>query len=223
MLGAGCWMLVLLDAGYWILDAGCWMLDAGCWILDAGYWMLMTTALISLNLNYLIMKTAKRTSKSNKDLDETKDDKKHLQPDEANLDLPGVEDIPGQEHIHPPKFKEFADTTISSDDEEGAAIFDEEDEIAGKSNVTAQERRDLKNAAEKSGAVVDDINLEDAQLDDRDEDGELLNEGTDVSGSDLDVPGSEEDDKDEVIGEEDEENNSYSLDSEDEDDSTSKQ
>ena len=94
-------------------------------------------------------------------------------------------------HIHPPKFKEFADTTISSDDEEGAAIFDEEDEIAGKSNVTAQERRDLKNAAEKSGAVVDDINLEDAQLDDRDEDGELLNEGTDVSGSDLDVPGSE--------------------------------
>ena len=34
---------------------------------------------------------------------------------------------------------------------------------------------------------------------------------SDRSGDDLDVPGSEEDDANEEIGEEDEENNSYSL------------
>jgi len=44
-----------------------------------------------------------------------------------------------------------------------------------------------------------------------DDDGEMLNEGSDRSGRDLDVPGSEDDDADEKIGEEDEENNSYSL------------
>ncbi len=38
------------------------------------------------------------------------------------------------------------------------------------------------------------------------------------SGRDLDVPGSEDDDADEAIGEEDEENNAYSLDEENEDD-----
>ncbi len=35
--------------------------------------------------------------------------------------------------------------------------------------------------------------------------------GDDVSGGDLDIPGSELDDKDEAIGNEDEENNYYSL------------
>lgn len=38
-----------------------------------------------------------------------------------------------------------------------------------------------------------------------------LRENLDVTGDDLDVPGSEEDDADEEIGEEDEENNYYSL------------
>jgi hypothetical protein len=38
-----------------------------------------------------------------------------------------------------------------------------------------------------------------------------LTEKKDAAGNDLDVPGSELDDKDELIGEEDEENNYYSL------------
>lgn len=53
-----------------------------------------------------------------------------------------------------------------------------------------------------------------AGLDDRDNDGELLNERTGdaaSTGEDLDVPGSEADDANELIGEEDEENNYYSL------------
>ena len=56
----------------------------------------------------------------------------------------------------------------------------------------------------------DDELLKAAELDNTDDDGELLNEGTDLSGEDLDIPGSDFDDYDELIGEEDEENNSYS-------------
>ena len=61
--------------------------------------------------------------------------------------------------------------------------------------------------------TTDNQQLKKASLDSTDEDGELLNENTyaqDYTGEDLDVPGAEEDDRDEVIGEEDEENNSYS-------------
>lgn len=72
------------------------------------------------------------------------------------------------------------------------------------------EERALLDAA---GEDDEERGLHRAELDDRDDDGELLNEvsaATDKSGRDLDVPGSEDDDDMEDIGEEDEENNSYS-------------
>jgi len=47
-------------------------------------------------------------------------------------------------------------------------------------------------------------------LENTDEDGEPLNEAIEQSGEDLDVPGAEDDDENEAIGEEDEENNLYS-------------
>jgi hypothetical protein len=169
--------------------------------------------------------TKNRTNEIVTDLPETKDDKQHLQPDEGTLDLPNVKDIPGQEHIHPLIAGEFADTTISSDDEEGVGVLDEEDdEVAGDNttNVSKEEKKALRDASEKM-PDEDEENLEKAQLDKQDEDGELLNEKTNLSGSDLDIPGSEEDDFNEEIGEEDEENNSYSLDAEDEDNSISKE
>lgn len=169
--------------------------------------------------------TKKKSLRLNTDLAESADDKKHLQPDEASLDLPEVNDIPGQEHIHVPEFKEYADTTISSDDEEGVGVLDNEDDtdVTAESNVTKDERKALRDAANKNPDVKDEDNLARAQLDNTDEEGEVLNEKVNVSGSDLDVPGSEADDANEEIGEEDEENNSYSLDSEDEDDSISHQ
>jgi len=169
--------------------------------------------------------TKKKPSGTNTDLAESADDKKHLQPDKAILDLPEVKDIPGQEHIHVPDFKEYADTTISSDDEEGVGVLDNEDDtdVNAESNVTKAERKALLDAANKNPDVQDEDNLERAQLDNIDDDGEMLNETVNVSGSDLDVPGSEDDDANEEIGEEDEENNSYSLDGEDEDESISHQ
>ena len=60
----------------------------------------------------------------------------------------------------------------------------------------------------------DDERLRKTELDETDDDGDELNEGsmaTDVSGADLDTSGTDEDDANESIGEEDEENNTYSL------------
>jgi hypothetical protein len=133
---------------------------------------------------------------------------------EITMDLPDVKDIPGQEHIHPPKMKAFSDTTISSDDEEGKNIpglHDEEDDQMNDETTVSSSEADLLERTENSTAGQDDLNQTRATLDNRDEDGELLNEEVDASGSDLDVPGAEDDDANEEIGEEDEENNSYSL------------
>lgn len=52
------------------------------------------------------------------DLTDSPSDIERLQPEYTTIDLPDVNDIPGQEHVHPPSLGELADTTISSDDEE---------------------------------------------------------------------------------------------------------
>jgi hypothetical protein len=79
-----------------------------------------------------------------------------------------------------------------------------------EANVSNQEKELLQRSSE-SMATDDDEAVRQASLDATDEDGELLNEEVNVSGEDLDVPGSEDDDANEAIGEEDEENNAYSL------------
>lgn len=61
---------------------------------------------------------------------------------------------------------------------------------------------------------MDDPDPEEPMLDTTDEDGDPLNEqhpSYGLEGADLDVPGSERDDGNEAIGEEDEENNYYSF------------
>lgn len=162
------------------------------------------------------MKAKKKT-----DLPNSPKDKKHLKSEEFKIDMPDVKDIPGQENINVPPLGEFTDTTISSADEKGAGILDnpdEQDEVSDQfnANVTKDERRVLDDAAKKVN-TTDQKNLDSAALDQYDEDGELLNEKTNKSGSDLDVPGSELDDGNEEIGEEDEENNPYRVDEENED------
>ena len=195
------------------------------------------------------------------DIKDSKRDEDRLTQEKANLDLPEVKDIPGQENIKVPDFKEMADTTISSGDEEGTGILsvddadatserlgsaqeiDENDLIIDQDEDEAEEELDEEDAADKSEDDLDitddsvdpesdvsedekialerssiDVDTPDnealyeAQPDDRDFDGEKLNEDSDdVSGKDLDVPGAEDDDANEEIGEEDEENNEYSL------------
>jgi hypothetical protein len=158
----------------------------------------------------------KKAGRKKTDLADSLDDKKHLKPDEGTLDLPDVKDIPGQEHVRPLPAGEMADTTISSADEEGAGILDtEEDEDinSSDSNVSPVEKELLQQSSESMG-TKDDLQLRQAALDKTDEDGTLLNEKTDLSGKDLDVPGPDEDEFDE---DDDEENNPTSLNDDKED------
>ena len=161
----------------------------------------------------------------NTDLPDNEHDIARMQPEEVILDLPDVNEIPGQEHIHVPRMKEMQDVTIASDDEEGVGIFgddeDGEDDFdepleftGGDGDVSRMEQGLLAKSADASGSDEDDEIMAISGLDDTDEDGEVLNEGsfdTDASGSDLDTSGTDEDDDLENIGEEDEENNLYSL------------
>lgn len=162
------------------------------------------------------MKTTKKRD-DDVDLEESKRDKELLQPDKGTLDLPEVKDIPGQEHVRPFLPGEMADTTASSADEEGVGLLDTEQEIITErtNDVTSTEKELLQRSSE-SMASKEDEQRRQAQLDKTDEDGTPLNEKINYSGSDLDVPGSDQDDADEKIGAEDEENNSYSLSDEEE-------
>jgi hypothetical protein len=149
----------------------------------------------------------------NIDLPDSPRDRKELKREETTLDLPDVKDIPGQEHVHAPNFDEYADTTISSDDEEGENIWADEETTEESSTVSETERKLLDDSANDM-PTKDEQSLRRAGLDSVDNEGVPLNEKTSsnaISGSDLDVPGAEEDDQNEDIGEEDEENNPYSL------------
>lgn len=157
------------------------------------------------------MKNTENKSSVNEDIHDNPRDIKHLRSEETILDLPEVKDIPGQEHIRPPKMNEFKDSTLSSSDEEGKDIFDREEELTDNESAITPEEKELLQRSENSMGGEEDQNLEKARLDYVDEDGEELNQQIDFSGKDLDVPGAEEDDASEEIGEEDEENNSYSL------------
>jgi len=156
------------------------------------------------------MKTKER--KRSDDLPESENDKRQLKPDKATLDLPEVKDIPGQEHVRPFLPGEMADVTISSADEEANDLFDtDEDIITDKATDVTNTERGLLQRSSESMATGEDEQLNSATLDNADEDGTLLNEKVNRSGTELDVPGSENDDANEAIGEEDEENNTYSL------------
>ena len=149
----------------------------------------------------------------NSDLKDPARDEQKLKNEEVTLDLPDVKDIPGQEHVHPPNPGEYADTTISSADEEGDNIWRNEDISDDSSAVSETERRLLDDSANDM-PTRDEQSLRRASLDSTDNEGESLNEKSSfnaISGSDLDVPGSGDDDTHEDIGEEDEENNPYSL------------
>ena len=156
--------------------------------------------------------TREKNNRITDDLPETSDDKKQLQPDEATLDLPDVKDIPGQEHVRPLPPGEMADTTISSADEEANDLLDtDEDTTMDRTSNVSNEEKELLRQSSESMATNEDEQLKFGAVDDTDEEGEPLNEKIDRSGSELDVPGSEEDNANEEIGEEDEENNLYSF------------
>jgi len=153
------------------------------------------------------------------DLEDSPRDIDRLKREETTIDLPEVSDIPGQEHIHVMPLGELADTTISSDDEEGAGILDDlnDEDNPGISVNTDAQRKISDERIPRSGyndLRTTDNQLKRTSLDSTDFENTPLNQSSqerDRTGADLDVPGSDGDDANENIGEEDEENNSYSL------------
>jgi hypothetical protein len=94
-------------------------------------------------------------------------------------------------------------------DKNDQAAFNEYDD----SLITPAEKAMLDEILRNDPLSEDEIELNNAKLDNTDEDGDLLNEQSsadDATGEDLDIPGAGLDDADEAIGEEDEENNGYS-------------
>src|SRR5688500_10731461 len=95
-------------------------------------------------------RTEQRSSAPN-DLPDSPQDREKLRPEETTIDLPDVSDIPGQENVSAPPLGELADTTISSDDEEGRNIFNDEDDtevnyvMGTEADVRKDERRALEN------------------------------------------------------------------------------
>ncbi len=163
------------------------------------------------------------------DIHDSPQDEEKMKSETVIIDLPDVSDIPGQENIVVPAIGEMQDSTISSDDEEGLGLFGDDDAdedtdlvMGNEADVSSTERTLLKRADEDM-PLEDDPSLREAELDKTDNEGDKLNEGssaTDVSGGDLDMSGVDEDDKMEDEGEEDEENNDYSLGSESNDNVT---
>jgi hypothetical protein len=153
------------------------------------------------------------------DIKDPEKDQVKMQAETIVIDMPEVKDIPGQENIIPPRLLEMEDMTISLADEEGEGLLDdlnkEDDQAAASANggnVTPAERKLLKKSAGHQ-PTAETTDFERLTLDEKDAEGDFLNEKSirqDRSGSDLDVPGTELDDEEELSGEEDEENNIYS-------------
>jgi hypothetical protein len=67
----------------------------------------------------------KKTNAAGTDLPDSKKDEEKLKQEVVIIDLPEVQDIPGQENIRVPEIREMQDTTISSADEEADELLRE--------------------------------------------------------------------------------------------------
>ena len=167
-----------------------------------------------------------RTSSTPNDLPDSKEDREKLRTEETFIDLPDVKDIPGQEFVNAPPAGSLGDTTISSADEEGANVFDRDDDedlrrTGDSADVSQNERRALEQVDYMP--TTDEDNLQNARMDNVDFQNEPLNErsfGEERSGRDLDVPGNTDETRTDSMGQGDEENKYYSLGSADNDNVT---
>jgi hypothetical protein len=166
-----------------------------------------------------------RRSSVPNDLPDSPEDREKLQPEETTIDLPDVKDIPGQEFIHAPALGSLADTTISSDDEEGRSVFGDEEDEEGDDDTSFDVRPDEQKALADTEYLptTDEDMLRKARLDNTDFDNEPLNEkgfGEELSGSDLDMDTEPDATNTDAMGQGDEENQHFSLGSDDNDNVT---
>jgi len=172
------------------------------------------------NNEKLVNPTPDRTS----DVHDSPRDEERLKSETAYIELPDVDDIPGQEFVHVPELGELADTTISSEDEEADYLWAETDDTETKDELTNGDNSDVTPEEKDTLASTfadlptqDTLDLRSGTVDQYDNEGEPLNEASAdaLSGHDLDTTIVDSDDAMENIGEEDEENNIYSIGGED--------
>jgi len=168
----------------------------------------------------------------NSSLDDSASDIERLKQDTSYVNIPDVNDIPGQENITSAPLGELADTTASSDDEEGIKdgqdLLDSENDdvtiVMGTEADVTKEDLELLGDPNEDFDMNDDEQIDMEGLDDTDDDGDLLNEGiadTDSTGDELDIPGADgSDPRQDAMGQGDEENNYYSLGSDNNDNVT---
>src|SRR5437879_1497164 len=114
------------------------------------------------------------------DIQDSPEDQEKLKPEEVKLDLPELKDIPGAGHLEKNVSLLPGDTTISSADEEGEGVLDDnqddlDDEMmANDSDVTSTEKKLLRDSFDPSYDT--DLPVDSISLDQKDDDGVLLNE-----------------------------------------------
>jgi hypothetical protein len=151
------------------------------------------------------------------DLPDSPEDREKLRTEETFIDLPDVKDIPGQEFVNVPTIGEMADTTASSDDEEGVGVFDLDDSEDFTAGTEGDVRPDELEALRDTTYMPtrDEDRLRQARMDNVDFEGEPLNEasfgeGQMLSGADLDIDTGRDETRTDALGQGDEENKLYS-------------
>ncbi len=170
-------------------------------------------------------KTDFSTELQGEDIQDSPSDEERLQSDSFRIVLPEVSDIEGQEHVeNAAPLGEIADTTASSDDEEGIrngndlwADEEEQEEpiVMGTEADVTPEDLQLLGDPDQDMDMGEDEAISTEGLDDTDFEGDPLNEGKSdlfTTGSDLDMPVNDGSNPlADSMGQGDEENDYYSL------------
>lgn len=129
------------------------------------------------------------------DISDSPEDQEKLKPEQTLMDLPEIKDIPGAGRSGKNDSLRPGDTTISSEDEEGDDLLEDNDGLED-SNVSPLEKKLLSESFDPSYDT--DLPVNSISLDDKDNEGELLEEDgpeKDLFGKDLDDTLVEEEDE----------------------------
>ncbi len=127
------------------------------------------------------------------DIQDSPADQEKLKSEEVTLDLPELKDIPGANRSGKNASLLPGDTTISSADEEGDELFEDDDDLTEENNlrddtnVSPVEKKLLRDSLDPSYDT--DLPVHSISLDRKDNEGVLLNESgmdRDLFGEDLD-------------------------------------
>jgi hypothetical protein len=131
-----------------------------------------------------------------KDITDSPKDAEKLKGDEAVMNLPEIKDIPGAARSTKNASLLPGDTTVSSADEEADDLLEDNDDLNNNSDVSLLEKKLLRDSFDPAYDI--DLPVNSISLDDKDNEGDLLEEGKqadDLFGKDLDETLNEEEDE----------------------------